>query len=261
MIFIAREMTARFRRLFPHGKFRWILIAISLIGAAISVSELLVMKLFATLVLHEGEFERSILIWAIIGFFLFFIVTRVGQFFQRNYRVKALARAFRAIGKERTSKEENREWAMAFELTNVLSQGTQLIAILAFFLLLNPLIAVLNIVILIVILQVLGAIFRKQLDVHAHLNTPEPGKRVKPAQRHGARIRAAETGGLASGAGMLVLMAALLYLSINGDITNANTLVIFLGARLQNSVINNASQSLMRYARFNSEAVTNHDET
>jgi hypothetical protein len=260
MIFIAREMTARFRRLFPHGKFRWVLIAISLIGAAISVSELLVMKLFATLVLHEGEFERSLLIWAIVGFFLFFIVTRVGQFFQRNYRVKALARAFRAIGKERTSKEENREWAMAFELTNVLSQGTQLIAILAFFLLLNPLIAALNILILIVILQVLGGIFRKQLDVHALLNTPEPGKRVKPAQRHGARIRAAETGGLVSGAGMLVLMAALLYLSINDDITHANTLVIFLGARLQNSVISNTSQALMRYARNNSEVVVDHDE-
>jgi hypothetical protein len=261
MIFIAREMTARFRRLFPHGKFRWVLIAVSFIGAAISVSELLVMKLFTTLVLHEGEFERSILIWAIVGFFLFFIVTRVGQFLQRNYRVKALARAFRIVGKERTSKEETREWAMAFELTNVVSQGTQLIAILAFFLLLNPYIAVINVLILIAIMQVLSAIFRKQLDVHAQLNTPEPGKRVKPAQRHGARIRAAETGGLASGAGMLVLMAALLYLSINGDITNANTLVIFLGARLQNSVINNASQSLMRYARFNSEAVTNHDET
>jgi hypothetical protein len=260
VIFIAREMTARFRRLFPHGRFRWVLIALSLIGAAISVSELLVMKLFTTLVLHEGEFERSILIWAIIGFFAFFLVTRIGQFLQRNYRVKAIARAFRSIGKEKTAKEEGREWVMAFELSNVLSQGTQLVAILAFFILLNPLIGLLNFVILVIILQVLAGIFRKQLNVHAVLNTPEPGKRVKPAQRHGARIRAAETGGLVSGGGMLVLMAALLYLSINDDITHANTLVIFLGARLQNSVITNASHSLMRYARNNSEVISGDDD-
>ena len=260
MLFIAREMIAGFRHLFPHGRFRWILVALSLVAAAISVSELLVMKFFATLVLHEGDFDRSVLIWAIIGFFLFFVVTRVGQFFQRNYRVKALASAFRAIGKEKTTKEENREWAMAFELTNVLSQGTQLIAILGFFLLLNPMIAVFNSVILVVILQAVGAIFRKQLSVHAQLNAPEPGKKVKPDQRHGARIRAAETGALVSGGGMLVLLGFLLYLSINGEITPANTLVIFLGARLQNSVINNSSQALMRYARNNSRVVADNDE-
>ena len=260
MFFIAREMVAGFRHLFPHGKFRWILVALSLVAAAISVSELLVMKFFATLVLHEGDFDQSVLMWAIVGFFVFFVVTRVGQFFQRNYRVKALAKTFRTIGKEKTTKEENREWAMAFELTNVLSQATQLIAILGFFLLLSPLIAALNVLILFVIFQAVGAIFRKQLAVHAQLNAPEPGKKVKPDQRHGARIRAAETGALVSGGGMLVLLGLLLYLSINGEITPANTLVIFLGARLQNSVINNSSQSLMRYARNNSRVVADNDE-
>jgi len=260
MFFIAREMIAGFRHLFPHGRFRWVLVALSLVAAAISVSELLVMKFFATLVLHEGDFDRSVLIWAIVGFFVFFVVTRVGQFFQRNYRVKALAKTFRTIGKEKTIKEENREWAMAFELTNVLSQATQLIAILGFFLLLNPLIAALNVLILVVILQAVGAIFRKQLAVHAQLNAPEPGKKVKPDQRHGARIRAAETGALVSGAGMLALLGLLLYLSINGEITPANTLVIFLGARLQNSVITNSSQALMRYARNNSRVVADNDE-
>jgi hypothetical protein len=260
MFFIAKEMIAGFRHLFPHGRFRWVLVALSLVAAAISVSELLVMKFFATLVLHEGDFDRSLLFWAIIGFFLFFLLTRVGQFFQRNYRVKALTKAFRALTKERTTSQENREWAMAMELTNVFSQGTQLIAILFFFLLLNPLIAALNVLIVFMIFQAVGAIFKKQLRFHAELNAPEPGKKVKPHQRHGARIKAAETGALFSGAGMLVLLAALLYLSIDGDITPANTLVIFLGARLQNSVFNNASQSLMRYARNNSRVVADNDE-
>ena len=60
-----------------------------------------------------------------------------------------------------------------------------------------------NLLVILVILQSVGSIFKKQIAVHALLNTPEPGKKVKPHQRHGARIKAAETGSLISGAGML----------------------------------------------------------
>jgi hypothetical protein len=51
----------------------------------------------------------------------------------------------------------------------------------------------------------------------------------------------------------------LLFFSIDGEITPANTLVIFLGARLQNSVISNGSRSLMRYAKSNSRSIDNDD--
>ncbi|MFM8502853.1 MAG: hypothetical protein ACKOAJ_03535 [Actinomycetota bacterium] len=179
MFFIAKEMIEGFRHLFPRGRFRFVLVVLSMIAAAISVSELLVMKFFATLVLHEGDFDRSVLGWAIVGFFIFFVVTRFGQYYQRNYRVKALARSFRAAKKDKTTKEENREWAMAFELTNILSLGAQLVAIILFFLLLNPLIAAINVVILLVILQVVGRIFQKQITVQAALNA-EGRKKVKP---------------------------------------------------------------------------------
>mgnify|MGYP003337750931 FL=1 len=259
MFFIGKEMIEGFRHLFPHGRFRYVLVVLSLIAAAISVSELIVMKIFTKLVLHEGEFDRTILLLAIAGFVAFFLVTRVGQFYQRNYRVKALEKAFRRSKTETPTKQENRAWSMAFELTNVLSQGTQLVAILLFFLLLNPLVALINIVILIVILQIVGVIFRKQLLVQAELNSATAENKPKPHTRHGARIKAAETGALVSGGGMLALLGVLLYLSIEGDITPANTLVIFLGARLQNSVITGGSRSLMNYARSNLRSVADND--
>lgn len=253
MLFIAKEMIAGFRHLFPRGRFRFVLIFLSLIAATISVSELLVMKFFATLVLHEGDYDQTKLALAAVGFFVFFVMTRVGQFYQRNYRVKAFARSFRAAKKDRTVKEENREWAMAFEVTNIVSLGTQLVAIIAFFLFLNPMFAAINAFVLLIILQVLGGIFRKQLTEHAQLNALGP-KKVRADKRYGTRIKAAETGALISGAGTLFLLALLLFLSIDGQITPANTLVIFLGARLQNSVISNGSRSLMRYAKSNSRA-------
>jgi hypothetical protein len=252
-------MISGFRHLFPKGSFRFVLIFLSIIAATISVSELLVMKFFATLVLHEGEYDSVTLLLAAIGFFVFFIVTRLSQFYQRNYRVKAFARSFRAAKKDRTLKEENREWAMAFELTNVLSYGTQLAAILLFFLVLNPLFALVNTLVLLAILQTVGNLFRKQIAIHAELNAIGAKKKVKPHERYGVRIRAAETGALASGAGTLFLLGLLLFLSIDGQITPANTLVIFLGARLQNSVIANSSRSLMRYAKSNSRTVVEDD--
>ena len=259
MLFICREMISGFRHLFPRGRFRFVLIFLSLIAATISVSELLVMKFFATLVLHEGEYDSTKLLLAAIGFFVFFIVTRLSQFYQRNYRVKAFARSFRASKKDITPKEENREWAMAFELTNVLSLGAQLAAILLFFLVLNPLFALINTLVLLAVLQVVGNLFRKQIAIQAELNAMGGKKKVKPHKRYGVRIRAAETGTLASGAGTLFLLGLLLFLSIDGQITPANTLVIFLGARLQNSVIANASRSLMRYARSNSRTAVDDD--
>lgn len=249
MIFIVREMIRGFHYLFPRGKFRIVLIALSALAATISVSELLVMKFFATLVLNEEEFTREFLAWAIAGFFLFFIVTRVSQFFQRSYRVKAFARSFRAAKRDRTVKEENKEWAMAFELSNILSFATQLLAIISFFFFLNPVLALINTVILIFVLQALGYIFNKQMLLQRDLAIKNLKKRVKPEKRYSTRIRAGESGALASSAGTLVLLASLLYLSLAGEISPTNALIVFLGARLQNSVISNTSRSLMRYAK------------
>lgn len=251
MLFICREMIAGFRRLFPRGRFRFVLIILSLIAATISVSELLVLKLFATLILHEGDLDSTSLLLAVIGFFIFFIVTRLSQFYQRNYRVKAFARSFRAAKKDRTAKQENREWAMAFELTKILSLGTQLVAILLFFLFLSPWFALVNTLVLLLVLQVVGNLFRKQIEIQVKLAALRGKKRAKPQKRYKARIKAAETGALSSGAGTLFLLGLLLFLNIDGQITAANTLVIFLGVRLQNSVVTNASRSLMRYAKSN----------
>ena len=54
-------MIEGFRHLFPRGKFRFVLVVLSLIAAAISVSELLVMKFFATPLL----FNSTSFVWGV----------------------------------------------------------------------------------------------------------------------------------------------------------------------------------------------------
>ena len=249
MKLIIDETVAGFRAIFPRGRFRWVLIVLSGIAAAISVSELLVMKFFSNLIIEESKISSTKFTLLVVGFLAFFIVTRIGQYLQRSYRVTAFERSFKAANKQRSKKEENAEWSMAFELTNILSYGVQLIAILAFFAIIKPLIALMNALIIVGILYFLGNIFQKQLSVQTELEKLKGAEAPRAADRHGHRVRAGEGGALASGAGMLMLLGILLFFSLDGQVSVTNTLVIFLGARLQNSVLSNISRSLAKYAR------------
>jgi hypothetical protein len=51
----------------------------------------------------------------------------------------------------------------------------------------------------------------------------------------------------------------LLFFSLDGQISVSNTLVIFLGARLQNSVLSNTARSLAKYARSQVVVVSDSD--
>jgi len=61
---------------------------------------------------------------------------------------------------------------------------------------------------------------------------------------------------------MIILLAALLFLSYTGEISLTNTLIFFLGSRLQNGALTNTSRGLMRYAKAKAgvSARANEDE-
>ena len=61
------------------------------------------------------------------------------------------------------------------------------------------------------------------------------------------------------GGGMVILLGALLILSYNGEVTVANTLVIFFATRLQNGSLTASSRSLMRYAKAKAGAKVRDD--
>ncbi|MBM3720406.1 MAG: hypothetical protein FJW47_00705 [Actinobacteria bacterium] len=249
MLSIVREIKSGFTQLFPGGRFRYVLVVLAMLAAVISVSELLVMKFFVNIVVQEGEIERDRFILLGAGLAIFFILTRVSQYYQKIYRVKAFARSFKALRKLKNRGVKNPEWAMAFEVSNILTQATQLIAVLAFTVILEPIFAALNLLVVLVILAVIGRIFAKQLKVQQELQVERDGKRARPQKRYGTRIKAAELGSLLAGLGIALLLAVLLFMSYNGDISLANTLIIFFGTRLQNGSLSSTSRSLMRYAK------------
>jgi hypothetical protein len=144
---------------------------------------------------------------------------------------------------------KNPEWAMAFEVSNILTQATQVAAVLAFTLIIEPFFALINALVLLMILTVIGRIFTHQLQLQQELQIERDGKRARPQRRYGTRIKAAERGSLLAGLGIAVLLGALLIMSYNGEISLANTLILFFGTRLQNGSLTSTSRSLMRYAK------------
>jgi hypothetical protein len=207
------------------------------------------MKFFVNIVVQEGEIERNRFILLGSGIAIFFILTRVSQYYQRVYRVKAFARSFKSLRKLKKRGAKNPEWAMAFEVSNILTQATQVIAVLAFTLIIEPVFAAVNFLVVLMILAVIGRIFAKQLKVQQELQVERDGKRARPQKRYGTRIKAAELGSLFAGFGIAVLLGVLLLMSYNGDISLANTLILFFGTRLQNGSLTSTSRSLMRYAK------------
>jgi hypothetical protein len=247
---IFKELTASFRLLIPKGKYRPQLIMLVLIAAAIPVTELLVAKLFTDLVIDGTNRPTWELAIAVVIFAFLFVATRTANYIQKTYRVKFFDKAFDSDTRERSKTKESWEWAMGLELVNVLSFLTQLFVIAFFFFALSPGFAALNMLLILVVLQVMGVLFKRQLKKQRGFVEKKRAKKdVTPAERLGSRIQQAEFGTLLASFGVVLLLGALIYLSLQGFVSLSNTIVLFLGLRLQNTTFSSVSSSLMRFAR------------
>ena len=250
MLFVAKELYAALIDLFATNRYRLVLLGLVLIAAMISISELAVAKLFTQIILNEGSMSQTMLALLVTVFFLFFGLTRGGQFLQRLYRVRFFDNAFKASKNELTGAKDNWRWSLAFELTNLLSSITQLGVILVFFTYLNWSFGLLNLLIVLIVFQVYGKLFNKQIEAQRGFVVAKNNKAPIPnVVRIGTRIKSGETGILVSSIAMLILLAMLIYLSYTGEISKSNTIVLFFGLRMQNSNFSNISTALMRFAR------------
>lgn len=253
---IVGELSRATKLLIPTNKLRAQLFLLVLIAAAIPVSELLVAKLFADLVI-EGA-ARSIAENLIsIGIFAgLFVTTRVANYLQKTYRVRFFDKSFDADDRERTLSKESWEWALALEMVNVFTFFTQLLVIVVFFFALSPWFALGNLVLIAIVIQIMGGQFKKQLRTQAEFVAKRKNKeKVSPAERLGSRIQSAELATLLSSVAVVIMLAVLVFMSIEGVVTVANAIVLFLGMRLQNTSFASLSSGLMRFARARANSV------
>jgi len=246
---MAIELFASARLLLPTKRFRWQLFVLVLIAAAIPVTELLVAKLFTDLVIDGANRSMTELAVSVAIFAVLFIGTRTANYIQKTYRIKFFDKAFGADTRERSSQKESWEWAMALEMVNVFSFITQLLVISGFFVL-SPGFAGLNLLLVLIVLEVFGRLFRKQQIIQRGFVEAKRNKEtVAPADRLGSRIQTAEFGTLLASMLVVLMMGVLIWFSISGYISLSNTIVFFLGLRLLNTTFSSVSSGLMRFAR------------
>ena len=104
---IATELWASSRLLVPKGRYRWQLILLVIIAAAIPVTELLVAKLFTDLVVDGAGRPISEIVLAVVLFAVLFASTRIANYAQKTYRVKFFDKAFGADEREKSKFTES----------------------------------------------------------------------------------------------------------------------------------------------------------
>jgi predicted ABC-type exoprotein transport system permease subunit len=210
--------------LVPKGKYRFQLLLLVAIGAAIPVTELLVAKLFTDLIVAGNSRPVLEIVISVVLFSLLFASTRIANYLQKTYRVKFFDKAFGADTREKSKTKESWEWAMGMELVNVLSFLTQLFVIAAFFFVLSPLFAALNMILILIVLQVMGVLFKRQLKKQRGFVEKKRAKKdVTPAERLGSRIQQAEIGTLLASFGVVLLLGVLIVFSLQGYVSLAKT--------------------------------------
>lgn len=248
---LARSLRGTYQALVPKGRDRWMLTFLVALGAFIPVTELFVTKLFTDVISREkdGADLGGIAVEVSI-FFVLFLATRVAHYAQRIYRVQFFDTVFRKSGRSEKGSKASWEWALGLELVNVLSFTVQLIVIAAFFIWLAPIYGALNVLLVVLLLEVISRLFRYQLAAQKRYVEQRDKKQFVPAyQKLRSRIMSAEIGTLVSSVGVVILLAALIMFSINGLVPFTTTIVLFLGARLQNGTVASLSGAVMRYAR------------
>lgn len=246
---LAQELWQSARLLVPP-KYRYPLILLVLIAAAIPVTELLVAKLFTDLVVNGNEKGLGEIVVNLVIFGLLFVATRVANYIQKTYRVRFFDKAFGADKREKTSQGESWEWAMALEMVNVLSFMLQAFVIATFLFVLNQIMGGFTFLIILILLQVMGRIFNYQLKTQRDFVEKRRAKeKVTPAERLGSRIKSAEFATLLGSFFIVALMVLLVIFSIEGVVSLSSTIVFFLGLRLMNTTFSSISSALMRFAR------------
>jgi len=115
---------------------------------------------------------------------------------------------------------------------------------------LSPGFAGLNLLLVLIVLEVFGRLFRKQQIIQRGFVEAKRNKEtVAPADRLGSRIQTAEFGTLLASMLVVLMMGVLIWFSISGYISLSNTIVFFLGLRLLNTTFSSVSSGLMRFAR------------
>jgi len=248
MMRIAIELWSATKDLFPTRKHLRMVIGLVALATIVSISELLLARLFSDLILPSEPRSSSNLIILSVIFLGVFGLLRVINFIREYYRLNVFEKA---LSEDSSSRFANSwKWATAMELTALLTLAGRFvfISILLFYFSLP--FGLCNLILSVILFQTFAAQMKRQYVEQRKFRKLQLEKNPVPnAEKVKTRILAGESISLISAFGMLLMFGALILFSSKDVIEPTIAFTLFIALRMIGQVYSGFSSGLMRYVR------------
>jgi hypothetical protein len=259
---IARDIRTSVRELFPVRRDRTVVLGLVALAAVVSMTELAATQLFAVLILPESDRSTTLTAVLVVLFLVFFGGLRIVNFLREKYRINVFERALADSGLSKVS--DSWRWAMAMEVTSILSTMGRIAVVVLACLVLAPLFGVAVVVGVALVGVAISILYRRQLSVQREFRAAQLAYRsVDNATKVRTRVIAGETGALFGYAGIVALIGVLLWMILAEVIAPATGFVLFIALRMLGQTLTEVAKGLMRYVRamaFSEVPVRDDDE-
>jgi hypothetical protein len=245
---ITRDLMRGVRELFPVGRDRLVVLGLVVLAAVVSFTELAATKLFSSLILPSADRTGSTTALLVVVFLVLYGGLRVINFGREMYRINVFERALADSGVSKVS--DSWRWAMAMEVTQILSAAARMTVVTAATLVLSPPFGISVIVVVALVGVWVSALYRRHWTAQKEFRAAQLAYQpVDNATKVRTRIRAGETASLVGYLGVVILIGTLLWLVLSGTTDPATGFVLFIALRMLGQTLTEVAKGLMRYAR------------
>lgn len=240
-------------QLFTETRSRVRVALLILLFASIPITEMLAVRLFSGIITGGRALyaeNPSRVIWQIVIFFLALGTTRAAHHGVKFLRVRVFRTGFAAGDTRAAPDKESWQWALAFEMSNVLSATVQILMFSALFFFFDLVTGVANLFVALCAFAAISLIYKRQLTLQReYLETRWSAAATAIPDRVSTRIRDSEIGAVIGTIGLLLALIVVLARTLSGHVQTSDAIVLFLGLRLMYGQLGSLSSSAMRFAR------------
>jgi hypothetical protein len=245
---IAGDIRTSVKELFPVRRDRMVVLGLVALAAIVSMTELVATQLFSVLILPEADRSTAVTTLLVVLFLVFFGGLRVINFLREKYRINVFERALVDSGVSKAG--DAWRWAMAMEVTSILSTMSRIAVVVAATIVLAPYFGAVVVVAVATVGYALSFLYRRQLSTQREFRAAQLAYRsVDNATKVRTRVIAGETGALFGYAGVVVLIGVLLWMVLGGLVDPGAGFVLFIALRMLGQTLTEVAKGLMRFVR------------
>lgn len=246
---VTTEVRTTLKELFPVGRDRRVVFGLVALAAVVSTTELLATQLFSLLILPQSDRSDETTALLVALFFAVFGGLRLVNYAREMYRLNVFERAL-ADSPTGLQAKDSWRWAMAMEVTTLMSSASRAAVVAVACLALAPAFGVAVVVSVAVVGMVLSYIFTRQLRTQRSFRAAQVARTpVSNATKLRSRVRAGEIGSLIGYLGVVLLIGLLIVLTLAGVVDPGTSFVLFVALRMLGQILSEIAKSLMRYVR------------